>query len=89
MGQPIMSAATFDGKPLTYEMFRHDYEVLTLNRREEGISEWRDGQRAFNMLHNLRPDLAEVVRGEVNDPFYSDDNLPSFWQWLEASWDSK
>jgi len=40
---------------------------------------WRLGQTAFNTLAQLRPDLAETIRGTEADPFYAD-NLPAGYQ---------
>lgn len=37
---------------------------------------WRVGQTAFNILAQMRPDLAERIRATDADPFYSD-HLPN------------
>jgi hypothetical protein len=37
---------------------------------------WRLGQTAFNTLADMRPDLAEHIRGSDSDPFYAD-HLPA------------
>lgn len=41
----------------------------------------REGQAAFNALHDVRPDIAEQVRGSSNpnNPFYRDDRIQAFW----------
>jgi hypothetical protein len=47
----------------------------------------RLGQAAFNILIDVRPDLAERVRGKVTlDPFYKDANLPAFLEWVASHW---
>lgn len=46
----------------------------------------RRGQAAFNLLHVLRPDLADLVRGSEHDPFYTDERLPAFLEWLGERW---
>lgn len=46
----------------------------------------RKGQFAFNELFKVRPDLSEQVRATDMDPFYQDDILPLFWQWVEQNW---
>ena len=46
----------------------------------------RRGQRAFNVLRDMRPDLAERVRSTGVDPFYEDSRLPAFLAWVEANW---
>ena len=40
---------------------------------------WREGQAAFNALHEVDPDLANEIRGTRLDPFYRDDKLPEFF----------
>lgn len=47
---------------------------------------WRKGQAAFNGLLQVRPDLAELVRGGILDPFHDDNRLPDFEVWLRARW---
>jgi hypothetical protein len=59
---------------------------------EAAMSEdsWRFGQAAFNVLAEVRPDLAEQVRGESADPFYaermSDKRMRQFALFLAANW---
>lgn len=43
---------------------------------------WRRGQCAFNALNRLRPELADKVRTTNADPFYRDDRVDAFWDWL-------
>ena len=40
---------------------------------------WREGQAAFNALHEVDPDLANDLRATRLDPFYRDDNLREFY----------
>lgn len=52
---------------------------------------WRYGQAAFNHLHDVRPDLAEIVRGTDKDPYHEDFHTnwarwASFTEFLEAHW---
>lgn len=43
----------------------------------------RAGQAAFNVLHELEPDIANEIRGDNNlDPFYRDSRLVPFTNWL-------
>lgn len=44
---------------------------------------FRRGQAWFNALHELRPDLANEIRGTDIDPFYNDNKLPDAWEWLD------
>lgn len=39
----------------------------------------RIGQAAFNVLNELDPDLADMIRGSLVDPFYKDSRLPEFY----------
>lgn len=50
---------------------------------------WRRGQAAFNVLHQVRPELADAVRGRTLDldPFVIDDNLERFYGFVHANWD--
>lgn len=38
---------------------------------------WRIGQAHFNVLSDMRPDLAELVRGSALDPFHNDGRVPA------------
>lgn len=44
----------------------------------------RAGQAAFNTLYMVRPDMADQIRGGALDPFYVDDRLPAFWDWIQS-----
>lgn len=47
---------------------------------------WRKGQAYFNVLSDVRPDLAERVRATILDPFYSDCRLADFLYFLRQAW---
>lgn len=47
---------------------------------------WRLGQTLFNVLYDVRPGLAGLVRGTEFDPFYTDSNLPAFLTYIEERW---
>ncbi len=47
---------------------------------------WRRGQAAFNMLWEMRPELADKIATGPRDPFYRDDRLPDFLGWVEENW---
>lgn len=42
----------------------------------------RPGQWAFNLLHELRSDLADSIRSSGIDPFHDDARLCRFTRWL-------
>jgi hypothetical protein len=44
--------------------------------------EWRVGQRFFNVLHDMDPELANMIRGTLADPFYNENRIPLFEQAL-------
>jgi hypothetical protein len=52
----------------------------------------RYGQALFNYLLDVRPDLAEKVRGTDSDPFYAytenDARAKRFMEFLGVVWDS-
>ncbi len=45
---------------------------------------YREGQSAFNVLHDMAPELAAEVRTTELDPFYDDQKLGEFYMWLEG-----
>lgn len=67
-------------------------EGYDLHRKHGGTQ--RRGQFNFNMLAQLRPDLAEKVRAAEIDPFYADHAEPAaahevhaaFWRFLTENW---
>lgn len=46
----------------------------------------RKGQLHFNLLHRLRPDLADKIRGTEIDPFYLDERIPTYLTWITNNW---
>lgn len=63
----------------------HD-EFLAACVRDRSTFDHRAGQHAFNVLYQLRPDLAEMVRASSFDPFYVDGRLPTFYEWVAKNW---
>lgn len=55
-----------------------------MGRRPES---WRAGQTAFNLLVQVNPTVAEMVRGSDFDPFYRDDRLVDFYDFVCRHWD--
>lgn len=62
-----------------------DYCTLVAKTSHEQRT-WRIGQTAFNVLADVRPDLAERVRGTNLDPFHVTQRVPKFYEWTEAHW---
>lgn len=52
---------------------------------------WRIGQAYFNVLHRVRPTLANHIRATRLDPFYLNTPLAcqSFLDWLERHWNDE
>lgn len=48
---------------------------------------WRRGQTYFNMLYQVRPELAEEIRTSCLDPFYDDTRIPAFLEAVKSMWD--
>lgn len=63
----------------------HEY-LSQWTRSLSNFPQWRAGQAAFNILHQHRPDLANMVRNTGLDPFYDDDKLPGFLVWISERW---
>jgi len=64
-----------------------DYVALVEQRQAEQPT-WREGQTYFNVLYDHRPDLSELVRATVLDPFHDADIVPDFLVFVAAHWDS-
>lgn len=48
---------------------------------------WRVGQAYYNVLYELRPDLAEQVdRRPELDPFHDDGHLAAFVAFVQSAW---
>lgn len=69
--------------------FYKSYHVNKQLARVAGTRCQREGQLFANMLHDLRPDLAEGLIGSALDPFYKEEVEPATWTWVEAHWGFK
>lgn len=45
---------------------------------QEDYPDWRRGQVMFNVLNAFDPELADMIRGTLEDPFYRDERIPAF-----------
>lgn len=61
--------------------------VIAGYKRFNAESDWRLGQSFFNVLREVRPDLAERVRGTKVDPFYVDDKVTDFLNFVGSRWE--
>jgi hypothetical protein len=55
-------------------------------RRGASLETWRVGQLYFNVLYDVKPDLANEARGALLDPFHRDDRLPLFLSFVAINW---
>ncbi len=53
-----------------------------------GHGNYRAGQNTFNVLFQVRPDLAERIRGSQLDAFHVDSGskLTAMCEWIEGNW---
>jgi hypothetical protein len=55
--------------------------------QKQFMSNWRMGQTYFNVLTEVKPVLAEKIRGTAIDPFHDDKNIANFLTEVCFSWD--
>lgn len=65
----------------TYEEF-----TLRVSLAKARNTAWRDGQTAFNVLWDMRPDLSEQIRATSLDPFHMDERLEAFHDFVRSNW---
>lgn len=70
-------------EPVTESFTSHVYRRMHQMEQEY---DWRPGQAAYNALHSIEPEIADLIRGSLKDPFYDDSRLPDFWAEL-ATWE--
>lgn len=82
-GTGTCPATTFD--PDTADG-QHGCAIPTIGELAEWVEKvwgrqpsWRHGQTAFNVLHDVLPVCADLIRGGPYDPFHLDQRLPAFW----------
>lgn len=57
-------------------------------RQHRNNPRWRLGQAHFNVLREMRPDLAQVFVGSSVDPFNRDDRIPAFLEAVLDCWET-
>lgn len=67
------------------KVFLTSYLNLVVVTRAENPS-WRKGQTYFNVLTDVRPDLADLIRGTGIDPYHQDCNLAAFLGQISTMW---
>ena len=58
-------------------------KAVVTSEREDCI---RVGQHYFNTLWKIRPDIANEIRGTMNDPFHNDKKLGQFILQVAELW---
>lgn len=53
--------------------------VMAYRKQHPGM---REGQILFNVFHTMNPEMANFVCGKEFDPFYDDDRIPAFCEFL-------
>lgn len=81
MSEETTQDSTPDTPTTTYEEY-----VAAVTNKLKDYPTWRQGQAAFNMLWEMRPELADQVHTSKLDPFHRDDRLPEFYEWVEDNW---
>jgi len=51
---------------------------LSVDREINRRKHLRKGQCYFNELYEVEPEIAEIIRGTENDPFYDDKKIDNF-----------
>ena len=59
------------------------HEVRQTRKLNKG---WREGQTYVNVLAQVRPDLSAKVLDLQIDPFYQDEHIPAFLQYVHDNW---
>ena len=67
---------------LEVEGFLQELQGL-VGKTQKEYPRWRKGQTVFNVLLDLRPDMAERIRGTELDPFHRDEVVPKLLDWLK------
>lgn len=67
-----------DSIEMFLKMDRLHLDLKKTAQSEMNLGPQRKGQAYFNALVLVAPELAELIRGTKDDPFYDDGNLPAF-----------
>lgn len=66
---------------ITYEEF-----LALVEKYEKAVADWRYGQAYFNVLTSAKPELAELIRGTIYDPFHKDSVSEQTHQYIKSKW---
>lgn len=78
-GNALLSAVT---EKMTYKQY-----LEQIPNAQYYNHTWRLGQAYFNVLRDVRPDIAKRVQGKTGlDPFYRDELVSTFLKFVEENW---
>lgn len=80
----VQTAESGDRATLARIVEAHRDVEVAVERVSKAFPEWRLGQAYCNVLRVARPDLYLELVGTEADPFYRDDRVPRFRDWLAA-----
>ena len=64
-----------------------EFHYKAVRRWSEYNGQERLGQSYFNLLHEVRPDLANELRGSMLDPFFKERITQVVHDWVAERWD--
>lgn len=67
---------------VSYEEFMERVEKYFMQFKPS----WRYGQAYFNVLSNVRSDVAETLRSSMHDPFHRDEVPEETHKYVKALW---
>lgn len=76
-------------KSMTYSEFEQLAADVFKRTNAENPGEIRVGQSYFNVLMNVRPDIASKMRGSLIDPFYKNRITEVVKEFVKEHWDIK
>ena len=69
----------------SFNDFLADASIVYEKLKGDGFN-LRYGQVYFNLLHEHRPDIAEILRGSLMDPFYKEEVKTETHRFVESKW---
>jgi hypothetical protein len=69
-------------------MTKNDFvhTVVTTLKQERSL---RAGQTMFNVLCQMKPEIANKIRATENDPFYENNRIPAFLAVVDELWEDE
>lgn len=67
-----------------HEVWKKQHEIMSAAKRKN--LPVRKGQAYFIALTELRPELADRIRGTDRDCYYRDENVQATERWVQENW---